>query len=196
MRRNKSFWSFRISMIVTAVVLMTFINIAVSEVPPPVYGVDIVKHDESITQTAGTTQTYEATVKNIGVVGLDEIWLGVDRLDTSWFRSEETVSLDFEETAVLRYDLSVPEDTQGLYPFFLVVLGKAGTNEFSNMKIVSLNIVEEDTTTATITPTTTSTLRTEKIDETKDEMNDDILFYASVLIIVIVSLFVVRKVFS
>ena len=118
---------------------------ATSQVPPPIYGVEVAEHESSLTQIAGTTEAYELKVKNIGVIELGEIKLGVERLNPDWFSSDETVSLKFEETAILTYDLEIPEDAEGLYAFSIVVFGTSGINTVSSSHIVSLNVVKSDT---------------------------------------------------
>ncbi len=113
-----------------------------SSVPPPIYGIDIVEYNSSIVQVAGTTQMYKVKVKNTGIMDLENIRLGSDRLDKEWFYSNDTKDLKFGECDTLTYFLEVPKDVEDLYAFSLVVYGTHGINSISNTKLVALNIIK------------------------------------------------------
>jgi uncharacterized membrane protein len=132
---------------------------AQSDVPPQIYDVDIAEYDDSLTQAAGTTTTYEVEVENTGVMDM-EITLGAERIDSDWFSSVGSVALKFQETATLTYDLRIPEDAEGMYAFSIVVFGSSGNAGVSNRKIVSLDVTPSATT-PTTTRATEATTTTE-----------------------------------
>lgn len=144
--------------------LAFFIPDALCDTPPPVYAVDITDYEDTLSQHAGTTKTYEVTVKNTGVMAMSEIRLGVERIDLGWFSSTETVALEFGETAVLAYELAIPEGTEGFRAFSLVVFGTSGSTTVSNTKIVSLDITPADASSDEPSDTTTITLPTATTD--------------------------------
>lgn len=158
------------------------VSAAATEIPPPVSGIEIFEYRDSIVQQAGTNGTYEVKIKNIGVLSLQDIKLGAEKIQEGWFSSDDAVDLEFGEIGVLKYELKVPESASDLDWFSLVVSGSYGAGTTSDIKPVVLNIVAlpEASITTTTTPETTKPVITlppiipilENLTETIDELKE------------------------
>ena len=206
MRENERFHSIGIAVLFCIFLVVNLFNTTTSsaavEIPPPIHGVEIFEYNDSLTQIAGITETYEVKVKNIGVVGLGEVKLGAERLEYGWFSSNETASLEFKDVVTLRYSLSVPTDARGLYVFSIIAYGTSADTTVSNTGIVSLNVLESvpypalPTTTLPTSPTTTTqatTTQTTKPQPT-EPTNQIVLYIAVAFSVVLVVLFFVRRI--
>lgn len=146
---------FFVSAICLALVLITSSAMA-SDIPPPVYGLNIVGYEDVITQTAGTREIHEVEVKNIGVVEIGNIYLISDRLESGWFESNSSVSLEFDKVGVLKYYMDVPESAEGMHVFSLIAVGDYGVGKVS--KIVPVILKVENAKAPATTTTTTQQL--------------------------------------
>jgi hypothetical protein len=196
---------------------------ATADVPPPVYGIDIVSYEYSIEQEAGTLVYYEVEVENTGVLALRDIVLESEKLPEGWFLSIGSVDLEFEKTGTVGYEIALPKNASGLHAFSLIARGSYGVGEATKIVPIVLNIVkaksvEETTTTTTEPPAITipdletsdaiSLLNPERIFSKFREavgyvrvraravLTDEVLLYNTViaLIIVVVALLVVKRI--
>ncbi len=154
------------------------ISSATKDVPPPIYGIEILEYDYSLNQKPGTTETYEVKIKNIGILSLRDVKLEAEKIPEDWFSSDATIDLEFGEVGALKYELTVPVGISGLYAFPLIARGSYGVGIVSDIKPVILNatiltepkittttttteIKTAETTTTTTEPTTSTTAPTE-----------------------------------
>lgn len=129
------------------VVLALALAISVAEaqdIPPPVYAVEITDYDGVIYQSPGTVKTYKVEVTNSGVMGLDLIRLGSDRLEKDWFSTTGSLMLEFEEKGELEYSIALPSGAEGQHVFFIVAYGSVAENQVSDKRIVVLNVGDEE----------------------------------------------------
>jgi len=152
-RKHLSAWvassaivSFLISLMFSAI-----ISSGATDIPPPVSGIEIVEYKDSIVQEAGTAKAYEVKVKNIGVLTLNDVRLGAEKIPEGWFSSDDVVDLEFEEVATLKYELTVPEGVSDLYWFPLVARGSYGVATVSDTAPVIVNVAAPE---ANVTTTT------------------------------------------
>lgn len=116
------------------------------DAPPPIRGVEISKYDMRIQQNAGTTKTYDVTVKNIGVLEPTEMTMREDRLLDAWFTAKNTISgLMFGEEDILQYQLSIPRTAEGgTHLFSIVAYAHYGTSTKTDIQPVFLEIIPYD----------------------------------------------------
>lgn len=154
---------FLITLILLSTVTIFFnsaIGLASADVPPPVSGIEILEYENSIAQQAGTRSAYEVKVKNIGVLGLRDVRLEVEKIPAEWFSSNATLDLEFGKVGTLKYELAVPEDASGLRAFSLIAKGSYGPGVVSDIEPIVLNALalpqptEPKITTTTTQPTT------------------------------------------
>lgn len=139
------------------------ISSAAKQVPPPVYGIEILEYDYSLNQKPGTTEAYEVKIKNIGVLSLRDVKLEAEKIPEDWFSSDASIDLEFGEVGALKYELTVPVGVSDLYAFSLIVRGSYGVDIVSDIKPVILNVTI--LTEPKIT-TTTTTIETERAETT------------------------------
>lgn len=108
---------------------------------PPVSGIEIFEYDDSLVHQAGTSGAYEVKVKNIGVLGLRNVKLESEKIPDGWFSSDASVDLEFGETGVLQYELTVPETASGLFAFSLIARGSYGAGIASDIQPIVLNVL-------------------------------------------------------
>lgn len=145
--------------LVSIMIVLVACTPALADTPPPIYGIEIVEHENYIEQTAGTSSVYEIEVKNVGILGL-EINLESERLPDDWFISTDKVNLEFNDTATLTYSLNIPEGESGINVFSLIAVGNYGVGETSDIVPVTVDIVNGGTVETT---TTTTTVAEEKV---------------------------------
>lgn len=172
-------------------------NLVAADVPPQVYDIDIVSYGESLFQQAGTSVSYEVTVKNTGVMGLGDVRLGAERLDAEWFSSDETTTLESGQEANLKYTLNIPEGEEGLHAFSIAVFATSATTGISSTKIVSLEVVSGSGTEADTTTTSTTdaqpTGTTKPTGGSSKPLSDNLTVF--VLLVLIVVAYVAFKLF-
>ena len=140
------------AVILSLVLLSTTCTAAIaSDIPPPVYGIDIVEYENSVEQGAGTSVMYEVNVKNIGVLGLRDIVLEYDRLPEGWFLSTDSIDLEFDKVGILSYYISVPEGESSFRAFSLIARGNYGVGEVTKIVPVALNVTDGAVTDTTTT---------------------------------------------
>ena len=158
------------------------------DTPPQIYDVGIVVYDDLLFQEAGTTATYEVTVRNTGVMDLSDVRLGMERLEEEWFSSDDTAMLESGQEANLTYTLQMPEDSEGTHAFSLVVFASSGRTGISSMEIVSLNIghgTTATTTTTTLPPTTETThflSEPAEIPESSGQIDANLIIVAAMIV--------------
>jgi hypothetical protein len=188
MAQNKIFQKVAVALLMGFIICVKPATVA-ADTPPQIYDVGIVMYDYLLFQEAGTTATYEVTVRNTGVMDLSDVRLGAERLEEGWFSSDDIAVLEAGQEANLTYDLQIQGGSEGMYAFSLVVFASSGRTGISNTKIVSLNIGHETTatTSTTILPATTETTQLtsppSEPSESPELINANLILFAVAILI-------------
>ena len=128
--------------LLVGIMLISMPAVSGSQIAPPVSGLEITEYEGEISQEAGTSADYTVTVKNIGSLDLDPVYLSPSKIPSNWFDSKGRVALEFSQTGKLNYTLTLPGTVKGVYVFTLTAVGSYGEVKETDTKPVLLTVTE------------------------------------------------------
>jgi len=144
--------------------------------------------DTNLSQQAGTSADYTATVTNMGDMPLEEVYLTISFLPSRWYSINEKVFLQAGNSSVLHYTLSLPADVEGGIKYNVTANGVLGFGIVAQDKNeVMLKITAANSQQATMTAKTTTTQQGENVQQGQN-MQDMLKNYKWILVSVLISL--------
>jgi len=142
--------------------------------------------DTNLSQQAGTTTDYTATVANLGDGPLEEVYLTISFLPSKWYSINEKIFLQGGNSSVLHYTLSLPADAEGSIKYNVTANGVLGFGIVAQDKsevALKITAAEQATTTAaTTTVNTTTTQQGENVQQGQDFLSNYKWIIVSILI--------------
>jgi len=109
--------------------------------------------NSDVTQQAGTTAEYAATVTNTGDMLLEEVYLTFNFLPSRWHNATERIHLPAGNSSVLHYTLTLPSDAEGNIKYNLTANGIMGIGIVAQDKAeVTLKITSAAGSSAAVSP--------------------------------------------
>lgn len=133
-----------------------------------------IKAGAEITQQAGTTAEYAATVVNTGDVHIEEVYLTIDFLPSKWYNITEKVHLPVNDSLVLHYILQLPEDAVGTIKYDLIanaVMGIGVVAQERSRVTLKITALPETITNQQPTAQQTTTIESTSAQQTSQEDN-------------------------